>query len=140
MKVAVRLSSFLILGMVAILAIEAAVAVLHERKFIRDDMGHDPRLPGRAMSGLVVDVWLAKGQQRAFDLISEVNRHEQKVNVMNPDLSHLGGRRVLVGEDDAECGRRLAETLRQVSLRGDRVQRRIGSAESTRAPWSCRRM
>ena len=73
MKLAIKLSSLLILGMVGLLGIDAFLTVRRETAFFRADMEHDARLLGRAMKTLIADIWSNNGQQRALRLIDEAN-------------------------------------------------------------------
>jgi two-component system NtrC family sensor kinase len=81
MRLAFKLSSILVLGMVAVLAIEAYQAVRREREFFRADMQHDAQLLGRSLMGPIADVWRISGEQRALELIRDANRQERVVHI-----------------------------------------------------------
>jgi two-component system, NtrC family, sensor kinase len=81
MRLAIRLSSVLILGMVAILAIDAYETIQREGEVLRADMQHDTQLLGHSLKGLIVDVWRNSGEKRAMELIGDANRDEGNVHV-----------------------------------------------------------
>ena len=81
MRLAFKLSSILVFGMVAVLAIEAYQAVRREREFFRADMQHDAQLLGRSLTGPIADVWRISGEQRALELIRDANRQEDVVQI-----------------------------------------------------------
>ncbi len=81
MKVAIQLVSVVMLGIVLLLAIEAYLSVRHETQLYQTDMRHDHHLLGRAMKGLIADVWHARGPQRALELIADANHEERTVHV-----------------------------------------------------------
>ncbi|MHB8973712.1 MAG: sensor histidine kinase [Pirellulaceae bacterium] len=81
MRLAIRLSSVLVLGMVAILAIDAYETIQREGEFLRADIQRDTQLLGRSLKGLIVDVWKSSGEKRAMELIGDANRDEDNVHV-----------------------------------------------------------
>lgn len=91
MKLAIKLSSLLILGMVGLLGINAFLAVRRETAFFRADMEHDAKLLGHAMRTLVADVWSTNGEQRALQLIEEANREEDVLQIRWVWLDGTGG-------------------------------------------------
>ena len=91
MKLAIKLSSLLILGMVGLLGINAFLAVRRETAFFRADMEHDAKLLGHAMRTLVADVWSTNGEERALQLIDEANREEDILQIRWVWLDGTGG-------------------------------------------------
>lgn len=81
MKLALKLSSLLILGMVGLLAIDAFLTVRRETAFFRSDMEHDAKLLGHAMRTLVADAWDTSGEQTVLRLIDEANQDEELVQI-----------------------------------------------------------
>ena len=81
MKLAVRLSSMLVLGMVVVLAVEAYQAVRRKREFFRADMQHDAQLLGRSLATPIADVWKVSGEQRALELIRDANQRDGVVTI-----------------------------------------------------------
>lgn len=81
MKLALKLSSLLVIGMVAVLTVEAYQSVRRERNFFQADMRRDAELLGHSLMTLVADVWRTSGQQRALELIHDANRRESLVEI-----------------------------------------------------------
>jgi two-component system NtrC family sensor kinase len=81
MKLAIKLSSLLIVAIVALLGVNGYLAVRWETDMLRADMEHDAQLLGHAMKGLVSDVWTGNGEQRALELIADANRAEDVVQI-----------------------------------------------------------
>ncbi len=81
MKLAAKLVSILVLGMIIILAIDGYFTVRHDIEIFETDMKRNAHLLGRALKGPVTDVWLTKGQQRALKLIADVNEGAQRLYV-----------------------------------------------------------
>ena len=81
MKVAVKLVSVVMLGIVLLLAIEAHLSLRHETELYQADMRHDAHLLGQAMKGLVADAWRTSGPQRALELVGDANREERSVRI-----------------------------------------------------------
>lgn len=81
MKVALKLISFLILGVIALVTIDASVSIHREAELFRSEMEHDARMLGYTIKDLVVDVWRVRGQEDALALIDDANRDEQRISV-----------------------------------------------------------
>lgn len=81
MKLAIKLCSILVPGIVVILAVDAYLAVRRESEDFLSDMEHDATLLGHAMKDLVADVWKTSGEQRALRLVEEANREEDVVQM-----------------------------------------------------------
>ena len=81
MKLAAKLVSILVLGIIIILAVDGYFTARHDIEIFETDMKRNAHLLGHAMKGPVTDVWLTSGQQRALKLISEVNDGEQRLYV-----------------------------------------------------------
>jgi signal transduction histidine kinase len=81
MKLAAKLVSVIVLGIIIILAVDGYFTARHDIEMFETDMKRDAHLLGRAMKGLVTDAWLISGQQRALKLISEVNEGEHRLHV-----------------------------------------------------------
>ncbi len=81
MRLAIKLSSILVVGMVAILAFEVYQALRRERDFFRADMQHDAQLLGRSLMTPIADVWKTSGQQRALELIRDANQREDIMEI-----------------------------------------------------------
>jgi signal transduction histidine kinase len=81
MKLAAKLVSIIVLGIIIILAIDGYFTVRHDIEIFEADMKRDAHTLGRAMKSSVTDVWLTKGKQRALKLISEVNEGPHRLYV-----------------------------------------------------------
>ena len=81
MKLAAKLVSIIVLGIIIILAIDGYFTVRHDIGLFEADMKRNAHLLGRAMKSSVTDVWLTRGQQRALKLISGVNGGEHRLYV-----------------------------------------------------------
>lgn len=91
MKLAMKLSSLLILGMVCLLTIDAFLAVRRETVYFRADMEHDAKLLGHTMRTLIADTWNASGERAVLRLIDEANRDEDVVQIRWVWLDGTGG-------------------------------------------------
>jgi len=81
MKLATKLVSILVLGLIIILAIDGYLSVQRDIEIFETDMKRDAHLFGRAMKDLVIDVWHTKGRQRALALIANVNRGDHQLHI-----------------------------------------------------------
>ena len=79
MKLARKLFVALILGMLAVLAVHAAIRIRRELTLFESDMQRDARVMGRALGSAVAEVWQTEGPERARALI-------QKVDVRQSDI------------------------------------------------------
>jgi two-component system NtrC family sensor kinase len=81
MKLALKLTLFLIGGAILVHSINGYLRVKREAEFIDIDMKSRADLLGRAMSGLVKDVWKTVNQERVLELIDEVNQKEHQAYI-----------------------------------------------------------
>jgi len=81
MKLATKLVSILVLGIIIILMIDGYLSVMRDIEIFETDMKRDAHLFGRAMKDLFIDVWHTKGGQRALELIADVNRGEHQLHI-----------------------------------------------------------
>lgn len=81
MKLATKLVSVLVLGIVLLLAIDGYLSVQREIEIFETDMKYDVHLFALAMKNLVAEVWRASGQQRALKLIEYANEEEHLVRI-----------------------------------------------------------
>lgn len=123
MKLATKLVSVLVLGIVLLLAIDGYLSVQREIEIFETDMKHDAHLLGLAMKNLVVDVWRASGQQRALKLIEYANQEEQLVRIRWVWLD--------APVDDPYRPRALREQL-DPALRGQKVSFKMRDKEGNR--------
>ncbi len=106
MRVAAKLVSVLVLGVMVIVAIEAYVSITRDIAIFHDETEHVTSQLGRTLKELVEDIWNHNGEQRALELIENVNREEQSVTVR---LVRLDAAR-----DDPAAPRVSPEKLRMV--------------------------
>ncbi|MGA2914438.1 MAG: ATP-binding protein [Sedimentisphaerales bacterium] len=81
MKLAAKLVSIIILGIIVILVVDGYISYRREIKLFEADMQLDTRSIGLAMKELVAVVWHLDGQQRALDVIEETNKGGHKVRI-----------------------------------------------------------
>ena len=81
MKLAAKLVSTIVFGIIIILAIDGYFTVRHDIGLFEADMKRNADLLGRAMKSSVTDVWFTRGEQRALKLISGVNEGEHRLYV-----------------------------------------------------------
>ena len=81
MKLAAKLVSIIVFGIIIILAIDGYFTVRHDIGLFEADMKRNAHLLGRAMKSSVTDVWFTRGEQRALKLISGVNEGEHRLYV-----------------------------------------------------------
>ena len=88
MKLAIKLCSLLILGIIVILAVDAYLAVRRESEDLLADVRYDTALLGHTIKNLVTDVWSTSGEARAIQLIEDANREEEAVQIRWVWLDH----------------------------------------------------
>jgi signal transduction histidine kinase len=81
MKLAAKLVSILVFGMLIILAVDSYFTARRDIEIFETDMKQDAHLLGRAMKGPITDIWLTRGQERALKIISEFNEGESILHV-----------------------------------------------------------
>lgn len=81
MKLAAKLVSIIILGIIIILVVDGYISYRREIKLFEEDMQLDTRSIGLAMKELVAVVWYLDGQQRALNVIEETNKGGHKVHI-----------------------------------------------------------
>ncbi|NQU23880.1 MAG: HAMP domain-containing protein [Candidatus Nealsonbacteria bacterium] len=81
MKLAAKLVSGLLLGIVLLLGVDGYFSIQRETELYETNMEHDALLLGRAMRGLVADSWRADGGVRAKQLIEDANHEEHEVHI-----------------------------------------------------------
>ncbi len=81
MKLTFKLAILLIGGAILVHSINGYLRVKREAEFFDADMKSRAHFLGRALSGLVSDVWRTSGQERVMELIDEVNEKEQQAYI-----------------------------------------------------------
>ncbi len=76
MKLTARLVSLLLLGALALLLIDTYLSIRREASIVERDMRLSAGLMGRAMRGVLTDVWVTRGELPALKLIQDVNNAE----------------------------------------------------------------
>lgn len=77
MKLTARLVSLLLLGALVLLVIDTYSSIRREVSIVERDMRLSAGLMGRAMRGILVEVWSTRGESRSLGLIQDVNKAEQ---------------------------------------------------------------
>ena len=121
MKLAIKLCSILFVGIVAILAVDAYLAVQSESEAILSDMRYETALLGHSMKNLVADVWNNSGEERALRLIEDANREENAVRI-----------RLIWLEDVTDVRHRPQVALRKLGavVRGEQASFHISDASN----------
>ena len=81
MKLAAKLVSIIILGIIIILAVDGYVTIRRDTEILEANMKRDSQLMGRALKDLIADVWEKRGRQRALQLIEQADKEEYMVNI-----------------------------------------------------------
>ncbi len=93
MRLAAKLVSALVLGVIVIVAVEAFVSTRRDIEVFQEEMQQAANQLGRTLKELVEDIWNQIGQQRALELVADANREEPLVDVrvvwLDVDQDHL---------------------------------------------------
>lgn len=81
MKLAAKLISSLLLGLLLLLGIDGYLSIRRETEFYRHEMEGKARLLGGAMRGLIADVYATRGLPRVLQLVDDANRDQHLVRV-----------------------------------------------------------
>ena len=81
MKLAAKLVSILVFGMLIILAVDGYFTARQDIEIFETDMKQNAHLLGRAMKGPITDIWFTRGRERALKIISEFNEGESILHV-----------------------------------------------------------
>ena len=81
MKLAAKLVSIIVVGIIIILVVDAYISLQRQIEFFETDIEMDADLIGRAMKGIVEDAWRMGGQERALRAIEEASKDEHLVTV-----------------------------------------------------------
>ena len=85
-RLARRLTVALLLGILAVLAVDAWLRVNRETAFFDEDLRRDTRVTAAALSGAVARVWRSEGHVGARRVVAEANRHSAvRVRLLLPD-------------------------------------------------------
>lgn len=130
MKLARKLTLWLVLGISAVLGVHFALSIRREREFLQADTQRHNQLLGRTLVALVREVVRVEGEEKALALIDRANEHDATVSF----------RWVLLEprEHDAHRPEVRLERLRSIAEGRDVVElQRIGNADRllTYAPF-----
>jgi two-component system NtrC family sensor kinase len=81
MKLFIKLISLVLLGIIALLAIDGYYSVRRELMLLDEDSMRDGILIGHAMKPLVATTWRLGGEDQALTLIRRANRDESQIRV-----------------------------------------------------------
>lgn len=81
MRLAAKLVSVLVIGVIVIVAIEAYVSVNRDIDVFQEEMLRDASQLGRTLKEFIEDVWQQNGQGRALELVNDANLQEPLVDV-----------------------------------------------------------
>jgi signal transduction histidine kinase len=81
MRLAAKFLFFLMICVIAVLAVYEYLYIRSETDQIRDEMAQDAVLIGSTLKGLFTDTWERSGPEQALELIEEANRSEHLVHI-----------------------------------------------------------
>jgi signal transduction histidine kinase len=81
MKLLIKITSIILFGIIALLAIDGYISVRREVALFDRDMARDGLLLGRTMKDLVAATWEEGGMNQALELIQEVNKYEHEIEI-----------------------------------------------------------
>jgi two-component system, NtrC family, sensor kinase len=81
MKLAAKLCSVLLLGVIVILLVDAYISFRRQVGALEESMTLDAHLIGVTMKSLVTDVWRMHGRQRALGLIQDANASSRSLEM-----------------------------------------------------------
>jgi signal transduction histidine kinase len=81
MKLAAKLVSIIILGIIIILAVDGYVTIRRDTEILEANMKRDSQLMGRSLRDLIADVWEKRGQERVLELIKHADKEEYLINI-----------------------------------------------------------
>jgi two-component system NtrC family sensor kinase len=90
MKLALKLTSAVMLVMMVVLTIHGYFVVTREADFFADDMEQHAYLVGRILSTSVADVWRTSGTSRVREIIRDADRSQRSLNVRWVFLGSVG--------------------------------------------------
>jgi len=106
MRLAAKLVSVLVLGVILIVAVEAYISIERDTTVLHDIMEDDADQLGATLKVLVEDIWNQIGQQRAWDVVEDGGHEGSVVDVRLVWLDAQRG--------DRDAPRASAETLRMI--------------------------
>jgi signal transduction histidine kinase len=80
MKLARKLTLWLVLGISAVLAVHFALSIRREQDFLHADSQRDNQLVGRALVAIVSEIVRAEGDAEALELIDRANERDPSVS------------------------------------------------------------
>lgn len=81
MRLLIKITSAVLLGIVTLLIIDGIISVRREVALFDDDMARDGLLLGRTMKELIATTWEHDGMEEALELIREANKDEHEVEI-----------------------------------------------------------
>ncbi|HET6203183.1 MAG TPA: ATP-binding protein [Planctomycetota bacterium] len=81
MRLTARLVSWILLGVVVLLVVDATLFVRREGDLLREDMRGKARQLGRALRGPVADAWQEGGEAEALRLVQDANNPDHAIRV-----------------------------------------------------------
>jgi two-component system, NtrC family, sensor kinase len=81
MKLAPKLTLFLVLIMIIVLAVDAWIRVWRTQALLESDMQTDQRNTGVALGAAMAEVWRVDGRERAFQVLRDANLNAPHVRV-----------------------------------------------------------
>ncbi len=91
MKLSLKFSAILIVGIVILSAADGFLRVRRQVALFENDMRRDHRSMGATLASAAADVWSAEGKQPAMEMINRFNRKKTNVEIRWLQQNGLGG-------------------------------------------------
>jgi signal transduction histidine kinase len=94
MKLAIRLTIFLLLAVAVLLGAQSVLQVRRESRLFEEDIAHDDRLMGKWLSSALARVWELQGEAAALEFLQAADRASSDVRirlVRSDDFASLSG-------------------------------------------------
>ena len=86
MRLALKLTLYIWLGILVVLGVNGYTRFLRESKLFETDMAQDHGIMGRGIAGAISTVWEDEGRQRALDVVERVNKKENDITIRFVEL------------------------------------------------------
>ena len=115
MKLSLKFSAILIIGILALSAADGLLRVRRQIALFETDMRRDHRSMGATLASAAADVWSADGEEPAMEMIDRFNRKNTNVEIRWLRLEGLGGGRRDAGNGviASITGGKTAETIEE---------------------------
>ncbi len=91
MKIATKLVTIIVIGIIAVLAVDSYISIRRDTEIHEANMKRDAHLVGRSLRDLIADVWQNSGRARAMELIEHADKEHYLLNIRWVDLNARPG-------------------------------------------------